>query len=400
MIKWRRWLSLGAAACLTAGCAAPPQPSVAPLPKPVEVTEEAFDASALPTDPELQAYVMVGNVPVYLIGPGDLLEITLREADVSFEDVLVRPDGNISFSLVENLRAQGLTVTQLDSALTSELRSYLRDPKIDIQITEYRSKLVSVLGAILSINTAGKQTGQGRYPLRTRTTALDIILAAGGTTQDAQLDKVQLIRGGRPYTLNLQRALSTGDQSYNVILQAEDMIVVPGSGQLNKKVVVLGEVAHPNVYMFPEDAYLLDAMSRAGGLAATALRDDIRVIRATSSGPKMFTVNFDRITRHLDLAQNMLLFNNDIVFVPRSFVGDVNEALAKISPVLDILMVPASFRDLYTTGGGLRVDTGNPPEASAGTVFTRALPGAAAKAVVPPEEEVTEAEAETSAEEE
>ena len=399
MTKRTTWLGAIAAACLIAGCTAAPQPAIEPLPKPKPMTSEAFDASSLPVAPELQAYVMVGNVPVYLLGPGDLLEITLREEEVSFEEILVRPDGNISFSLVENLRAQGLTVTELDSALTAALGHYLRDPKIDIQITEYHSKLVSVLGAILSINTAGKQTGQGRYPLRTRTTVLHLILEAGGTTEDAQLDKVQLIRGGRPYVLNLQRALSTGDQSHNVILQAEDIVVVPGSGQLNKKVVVLGQVAHPNVYMFPEDAYLLDAMSRAGGLAATALRDDIRVIRATSAGPKMFTVNFDRITRHLDLAQNMLLFNNDIVFVPRSFIGDVNEALAKVSPVLDMLLLPASFRDLYTTGGGLRVDTGEPPEAGAGTVFTRALPGAA-KAAVPPEEEGDEAVNETGGDEE
>ena len=332
MSKPRTWLPVAAAACLAAGCTAPPYPAVAPLPKQKPISAEAFDASQLPVNPELQAYELVGNVPVYLLGPGDLLEVTLRDEDVSFEEVLVRPDGNISFSLVENLPAQGLTVSELDSALTAALRRYLRDPKIDVEITEHRSKLVSVLGAILSINTAGKQTGQGRYPLRTRTTVLDIILEAGGTTEDAQLDKVQLIRGGRPYTLNLQRALSTGDQSYNVILQAGDMVVVPGSGQLNKKVVVLGEVAHPNVYMFPEDTYLLDAMSKAGGMSPTALRDDIRVIRATSEGPRMFTVNFDRITRHLDLAQNMLLFNNDIVFVPRSFIGDVNEALAKISP--------------------------------------------------------------------
>ena len=62
-------------------------------------------------------------------------------------------------------------------------------------------------------------------------------------------------------------------------------------------------------------------------------------------------------------------------------------------------MVPASFRDLYTTGGGLRIDTGEPPEAGAGTLFTRPLPGAA-KAVVPSEEGAEEGESEAAGEEE
>ena len=69
----------------------------------------------------------------------------------------------------------------------------------------------------------------------------------------------------------------------------------------------------------------------------------------------------------------MALENDDIIFVPRSFIGDVNDVIAKIEPLLNILLLPATYRDLYTTGGGLRLDTGPPPASTAS--FTRTLPG-------------------------
>ena len=49
----------------------------------------------------------------------------------------------------------------------------------------------------------------------------------------------------------------------------------------------------------------------------------------------------------------MALENDDIIFVPRSFIGDVNDVITKIEPLLNILLLPATYRDLYTTGGGL-----------------------------------------------
>jgi len=60
-----------------------------------------------------------------------------------------------------------------------------------------------------------------------------------------------------------------------------------------------------------------------------ALQDDIRIIRGAEEGPHMFTVNVRRITSHADLAQNVVLANNDIVYVPRSFMGDVNHFSSK-----------------------------------------------------------------------
>jgi protein involved in polysaccharide export with SLBB domain len=206
---------------------------------------------------------------------------------------------------------------------------------------------------------------------------------------------VQLIRGSGSYTFNLQRVLNTGDPTHNPILQGNDIIIVPGASRLTKKVVVLGEVRAPDVYLMANDGSLLEALSRAGGLSEVALSDDIRIIRGTEDGPHMFTVNFKRITALADLRQNVVLDNNDIIYVPRSFMGDVNDVLSKIDPLLNVLLLPATYRQLYTTGGGLRLDTGTAPDASAGTqIFTQPLPGTATgagKVVAPPATEEEDA---------
>ena len=123
-------------------------------------------------------------------------------------------------------------------------------------------------------------------------------------------------------------------------------------------------------------------------LSPTALRDDIRIIRPVAVGPEMFTVDFKRITSHGDLSQKVILSDNDIVYVPRSFLGDVNSVITHIEPLLNVLLLPATYRDLYTAGGGLRVDTCEPISTGTTEGFTRPLPGTAAgKPVVPAAEE-------------
>ncbi len=377
-----------------AGCGGTPS-MVGLVPPPSEAVVEK--APIMPEDPLRRGFVMRGLYPEYAVGPGDEIELILRDVELVREAVRIRPDGNISFLLVENLQVAGMTVGQLDSVLTIAVSRYLREPKIDVQVTEYNSKMVSLLGAIEYNSLIGYKTGQGRYALKNRTYLLDLILEAGGTTSDAQLDQVQLIRGGQAYTFNLQRVLRFGDISHNPVLQGEDIVIVPGASRLTKKVVVLGEVSQPDVYLLAGDASLLEAVSRAGGLNSVALRDDIRIIRAGNVGPEMFTVDFKRITTHGDLSQNVNLKNNDIVYVPRSFIGDVNDVITKIEPLLNVLLIPSSYRDLYTTGGGLRVDTGDPASSSTTQGFSRPLPGTggiAGKEVVVPEEEEEEEQGE------
>ena len=391
-----RRVLLGAAMAAMAGCGAT-APEVTYL-VPAHLGELP-PLEAIPTDPSLQSFRLRQGAPAYLIGLGDKLEIRLRDVTVTTETVPVRSDGNVSFALVENVRAAGRTEAELDSSLTAELSKYFRNPKVDIDVVEFNSQVVSILGAIESVTSATGATiasGQGRYSLKTRTTVLDLILEAGGTTPDAQLHLVRLVRGGRTYRLDVQRVLDTGEKTHNVVLQGNDIIIVPGTDLKSRKVIVLGEVASTGVYMFSEGVRLMEALGQAGGFTPAAQRDDIRVIRIVDGTPSMFRLDFGRIVMG-DVEQNVSLESDDVVYVPRSFLGDLNDVIARIEPLLSILLLPATYRDLYTTGGGLRINTGDAQ--SSGSVFTRSLPGTSAgKAVTPRNGEEEESSADEAEE--
>lgn len=351
------------------GSSAPSVTNVAERP-PLEKSRE------IPMDPARRSFTERLGFPEYIIGVGDELELSQRDIDVTRETVTVRPDGNVSFSLLENVQAKGLTPTELDEVLTTALAQFLRSPRIDVEVVGHKSKMVSLLGAISVTERADTRMGQGRYPLKGKTTILDLILNAGGATPDAQLDNVTLVRDGTSYGIDLQKVLRTGDPRENAVLQGGDIVIVQGASLRSKKVILLGEVLRPSVYMFPEDARVMEALSQAGGLTEDAVRDDIRLIRVEDGEPRMYGINFERLTTRGDYRQNVALRNDDIIYVPRSFLGDVNDVITRIEPLLTVLLLPASYRDLYTTGGGLRVDTGDPE----GSVdFTRSLPGTAGK---------------------
>ncbi len=346
---------------------------------------------SLVVTPEYQSYTIDENGKAqYLIGSGDVIQITMREimlagdkVDIFIEEVTVRPDGNISFNMADNVLANGQTATQLDDNLTTALKVFYRNPMLDVEVKEFNNKTVSLLGALQPLNLLDQKTGQGRYPLKGKLTIVDLVLTAGGTTPSALLNRVKLIREGQSYHIDMAEIFNTGNQHYNVILQDKDVVIVPGSNRLSKKVAVLGEVRNSNVYHFAEGTTLLDGLSSAGGIKDSALREDIRIIRDIDGKPIMFSADFNRIVHDGELDQNMQLENNDIVFVPRNFMGDINQVIATINPLLDLLLLPASYRELYTTGGGLRVDTGE--DAATETIFTRPLPGTAGKVVADPE---------------
>jgi polysaccharide export outer membrane protein len=367
---WRTALLAALPACGGPGQYTAPPPVVPP------------PAAEIPYDPAKQPFTETYGVPEYVLGIGDVLEVNMRGVEQLKEEIAVRSDGTVSFSMVQNVQAAGLTLRELDDRLTKELKQYLRDPNIDIEVSQYKSKMVSLQGAILSISSlGGGKTGPGRYALKGKTTVLDLILEAGGATADAQLDRVQLIRGDKSYRLNILRVLNAGETRDNVLLQADDILFVPGIARQSKKVVILGEVNAPNVYVFPEDVTLLEAVGQAGGLTDEAIRNDIRIIRNVDGTPKMFSVNYEQIVKGKDLTKNVSLESNDVIYASRSFIGDLNDAIAKISPLLDLMLIPGTYSNIYTTGGSQVIDTGSPAGGTS-QIFTQPLPGTA-KAAVP-----------------
>lgn len=160
--------------------------------------------------------------PTYIIGPGDVLEISVWRHPELNRTVTVRPDSRISFSLIGDVNAAG-TPAQLDKAITGQLFKYITDPKVTVIITDFGSKRVVVMGEV---------SRPGSYPIGERITVLEAIANAGSYTERAALRSVTITRKSETGTpevikVNLSKVIKKGAASKDIVLEPGDVVCLP-----------------------------------------------------------------------------------------------------------------------------------------------------------------------------
>ncbi len=317
--------------------------------------------------------------PEYIIGPRDVLTIIFWEGpNPKPYETTVRPDGKISYSFADNVEVAGHTTSEITDILTRALQVYIKAPRLEITVKEYRSKSALLSGQINILNTG--TSGPGKYNLKGKTSVLDLIVLAGGPiigrgsparggsgaigaggvpTGDADMKKVELVRKGKKFTLNLYDAMFKGDMSQNVILEDGDVVTVPELPIFGERIYVFGEVNQEGIYRLKDASDLLSALSNANGLTRIAVKTDIKIIRGYEERkrkPIIISVNYWDIVKRGDLSQNFQLLNGDVVFVPRTAIGDVNEFILNTTPLLDYLFYPGRYRDSYMNANWMRLN--------------------------------------------
>jgi protein involved in polysaccharide export with SLBB domain len=304
------------------------------------VGPEASAAVALPRENDV--FKIVDGTPEYKIGPGDVLEITFWEGSTSTrQDLLVRPNGRISFGLVENLKVSGLTASELDALMSSRLGQFFKRPRVDVRVKQHNSKSVRLLGALAKSNSQG--TGAGEYKLQGKATVLEMITSAGGPTADADLKSVRVRRkDGETMSLNLYKTIIQGDLSQDMVLNDGDLIYLPTLSKEANRVYVFGEVQKPGAYTFSgSEMRLIDAISEAGGTTPFAYRTDTKVVRGDITQPEILSADLARLIERGDRSQNLLLASGDMVYVPRSGFGDIKLFYDQVRPLLELVLWPA-----------------------------------------------------------
>jgi polysaccharide export outer membrane protein len=233
----------------------------------------------------------------------------------------------------------GLTPTQLDRLITDKLSGLVREPRVDVRVIGYDSKFASIFGEIMS--HFRQPTGPGTYFLTGKTFLLDFISRYGGPTPNADLKEVEIVRGGKTYKVNLYRALFQGDLTQNIVVDDADVIFIPSIKDVANKVFVFGEVRNPGMYAFKSTITAFEAIALAGGFTKDeALLSETRIIRGDLSKPEIIHVNLKKLITKGELTQNVALLNNDILYVPRTLVGDWNSFIRQLSPTIDLLTRP------------------------------------------------------------
>ncbi len=159
----------------------------------------------------------------FVIGPADVLAISVwKEPEIS-RTVPVRLDGKITLPLVGDLTASGLTTDQLQAAIHEKLTPFLTNPEVTVIVQEAKSK---------KVNIVGKVSKPGAYDLAKPTTVLDAIALAGGLGDFAKSSKIYVLRtdaNGQSQRLkfNYKQVLKGKNPGQNVELKPHDTIVVP-----------------------------------------------------------------------------------------------------------------------------------------------------------------------------
>lgn len=107
-----------------------------------------------------------------------------------------------------------------------------------------------------------------------------------------------------------------------------------------KKIFILGEVKNPGVYNFSAGMTTIQALALAGGYKNTAVLKDMRIIRGNLDNPKLIRVNIKRTTKGKE-TKDVILAQNDVIFVPRSAIGNWNNFInLYIRPTMEVLSLP------------------------------------------------------------
>ena len=159
----------------------------------------------------------------YIIGSGDILEIiTWKEEDFSREEILVRLDGKLTFPLLNDIQAAGLTTMELKQVIEKGLKAYVTNPVVTVNIRQPLSKKFYILGEVMRT---------GEYPLVKHLTVLQAFALAGGFTEWASKKEIMLLRHEKGqdkiYRINYKNIVKGNDLSQNIKLKADDTIIVP-----------------------------------------------------------------------------------------------------------------------------------------------------------------------------
>jgi polysaccharide export outer membrane protein len=159
----------------------------------------------------------------YIIGPGDILGISIWKDEALTKDVVVLPDGIISFPLLGQLKASGKTVAQLKTEIEEKIAQYVSDPVLNIEVKQVNSMLIYVIGRV-------NQNG-GRFPLNTNVTVLQALAMAGGLNPFAERNKIKVFRqeDGKTKFLpfHYDDVIKGKRLEENIELKRGDIIVVP-----------------------------------------------------------------------------------------------------------------------------------------------------------------------------
>jgi len=162
----------------------------------------------------------------YVVGPGDVLEISVWKEEALTKSAIVLPDGAIHFPLVGEIHAAGKTVNEIRDSIKEKIKTFVPDPVLSVEVKQVNSMIIFVLGRV---------NNPGKFVVNANTNVLQGIAMAGGLNPFAKRNDIKIIRqgGGKggektQYFIFRYDDVADGDRlEKNIWLERGDIILVP-----------------------------------------------------------------------------------------------------------------------------------------------------------------------------
>jgi polysaccharide export outer membrane protein len=225
------------------------------------------------------------QVTNYVVGPQDVLTITVfdqRDLDGKYT---VEADGTFTFPLIGRVKAGGLTLRSVEAELRKQLANgFFKNPQVSVAVEQYRSQRIFVVGEVHN---------PGAYALTGDMTLIEALARAGSTTE-AAAGQALVVRPkagravGGPVMPNQDdsaevvrvdiKELQNGKLSQNATLQDNDTVFIPRA----ESIFVFGQVKNPGSYALQRGMTVLQALSLAGGVNDRGATGRIKIVRVVA----------------------------------------------------------------------------------------------------------------------
>ena len=294
------------------------------------VPEAATAAKAFASPDQIETFSKPAETG-YRLGPGDRFAFMVRgRPDISREEIIVSPDGEVALPRVGVMNVGGQTLSQVMTTLNEKLSRFYDEPEVTLIMKAFANNKVFVLGRVANPG-AVNFTGRG--------TLLEALSLSGGLPVDTVksfLTCCMIVRGkDMVIWIDLRDLLENGNMALNAGLQNNDIIFIPqGEDQL---AYVMGMVQQPGVLVLRSTMTVLDALMQSGGLARDADRNQVYLVRQDGGKGLVEKVDFQSMVERGDLRQNYVLKDGDILYVDERGSSKFNYYLSKLLPSMEVV---------------------------------------------------------------
>ncbi|NVN89521.1 MAG: SLBB domain-containing protein [Desulfuromonadales bacterium] len=219
------------------------------------------------------------NMPAsgsYILGPGDVLNLTIWGSFSGNHELTIDRNGEISIPKIGVVTVAGLAYDQARESIHKAISRYYKNFELNVTLGKIKTIQIFVVGEVES---------PGSIPVSSLSTTINALSAAGGPTRNGSLRTIRVMRNGKlENVIDLYDMFLSGDRSKDMRLQNGDTIFVPVIGPV---VAVAGEIRRPAIYELKDKASLADVIKMAGGVTANGYIGRVQVERIANNNSKV-----------------------------------------------------------------------------------------------------------------